>query len=510
MGKVHVRRSLQRLLACAVLLLAGTPAFAQFERSRVAGTVRDQQGGVMPGVSVTATNQATSQAETTVTDESGFYSFSTLLPGQYTLSAELQGFKKATRSAVQLDAAGAITLDFSLETGALSEEVTVTAEAAQLQTDVALRKTVEAKDIEQLSFNGRNPIGVAGLKAGVSGGSFNNYGFSSLSNGGWNINGSRSDENNITVDGATAIRTRSAGAIVGVQNVDTIQEVQVLTGNYLPEFGRASGGQVRLITKSGSNRFTGTAGFYYRDDKLQANTWSRNRSTSTVENSGAAPFEFKQYGYSVGGPILKNRLFFFGAQEWANYKATSTAIITVPTMAMRQGDFSELLNPANGFFNGARTIIDPQTGQPFPGNIIPAGRLSANGTALMRLYPEPTPGFRQGTNNAIINSDNPQDQRKDNIRFDWRPSAAHQFSYRFSRSNWVAIDAFRDNLPFARTDWERPNFTQTISWTSTWKSNLVNEFSYTGGRDDVFINVFTESGLHQRSRTGVNYPYIFA
>ncbi|HTV00026.1 MAG TPA: TonB-dependent receptor, partial [Luteitalea sp.] len=265
-----MRRSLQCLLACAVLLLAGTPAFAQFERSRVAGTIRDQQGGVMPGVSVTATNQATAQGESAVTDESGFYSFSTLLPGQYTISAELQGFKKATRASVQLDAAGAITIDFTLETGNLSEEVTVTAEAAQLQTDVALRKTVEAKDIEQLSFNGRNPIGVAGLKAGVSGGSFNNYGAFSLSNGGWNINGSRGDENNISVDGATAVRTRSNGAIVGVQNVDTVQEVQVLTGNYMPEFGRASGGQVRIITKSGSNRFSGTAGYYYRDDKLQA------------------------------------------------------------------------------------------------------------------------------------------------------------------------------------------------------------------------------------------------
>ena len=142
MGKLHMRRSVQRLLACAVLLLVGTPAFAQFERSRVAGTIRDQQGGVMPGVSVTATNQATNQAETTVTDASGFYSFSTLLPGQYTFTAELQGFKKSTRSNVQLDAAGAITLDLTLETGDLSEEVTVTAEAAQLQTDVAGREAL--------------------------------------------------------------------------------------------------------------------------------------------------------------------------------------------------------------------------------------------------------------------------------------------------------------------------------------------------------------------------------
>ena len=178
---------------------------------------------------------------------------------------------------MQLDAAGSITIAFDLQTGELTEEVTVTAEAAPLQTDVALRKTVESKDIEQMSFSGRNPIGVAGLKAGVVGGSFNSYGFSSLSNGGYNINGSRADENNITVDGATAIRTRSSGAAIGVQNVDAIQEVQVLTGNYMPEFGRACGGQIRMVTKSGGSRYSGSASYFLRDESLQANSWARNK-----------------------------------------------------------------------------------------------------------------------------------------------------------------------------------------------------------------------------------------
>ena len=509
MGKVHLRRSLQRLVACAVLLLVGTPAFAQFERSRVSGTIRDQQGGVMPGVTVTATNNATNQSEVAVSDGAGFYTFPNLQPGQYTVSAELQGFKRSTRQNVQADAAGAITVDFALETGDLTEEVTVTAEAAPLQTDVALRKTVEAKDIEQLSFNGRNPIGVAGLKAGVSGGSFNNYGFSSLSNGGFNINGSRADENNITVDGATAIRTRSSGAIVGVQNVDALQEVQVLTGNYLPEYGRASGGQIRMVTKSGSNRFSGSGSFYYRDESLQANSWSRNRSTDSNQNSGPAPFDFKQYGYSFGGPILKNRLFFFGAQEWVNFFQVSTNTATVPTMLMRQGNFSELLDPANGFISGTRQIVDPLTGQPFPGNIIPANRLSPNGVAFLNTFPEPTAGFRQGSANLIQTSPNPQDQRKDNIRFDFRPNASNQLNYRFSRFNWVAVDAFRGSFPFARTDWERPNFTQTASWSSTIKSNWGNELTYTFSKDDVFIFVF-EGGNYQRSRSGINYPYVFA
>ena len=511
-SRLGLRWALGALAAVSMLVSAST-AFAQFDRGQISGTIKDASGGVVPGVTVTATSVTTQTPTVAVSDATGFYTFPNLRPGQYSVAAELSGFKKVLRENLQLDAGGSLTIDFSLETGAITEQVTVTAETPTLQTDVTIRKVVESKDIEQLSFSGRNPIGVASLKAGVVGGSFNTRGFADLGNGGFNINGSRSDENNITVDGATAIRTRSSGAIIGIQNVDAIQEVQVLTANYMPEYGRSSGGQVRFVTKSGSNRFSGSASFFYQDDKLNANSWSRNRSTNPVENSGPAPFEQKQYGYSFGGPIpigmFKDKLFFFGAQEWVNFYRDQTAIITVPTEAMRRGDFSELLNPNNGFFNGARTITDPNTGQPFPGNIIPQERLSPNGRAILNAYPLPTPGFRQGTNNAIITSPNPQDQRKDNIRFDYRMNSNNNFSYRYGRYNWVAVDAFRGDLPYARTDWERPNFTSTASWTSTITSNLINELTYNYSKDDVFINVFTESGLHERSRYGINYPYIF-
>jgi hypothetical protein len=501
------------LAALALLAFAPRPAAAQFDRGTVSGTVTDQQGGVVPGATVTIVNQSTQQSRSTVSDASGFFTLPLLEPSRYEISAELDGFKKVTRQNVQLDAGASVRIDFALEAGAMTEVITVTAEAAPLQTDVTIRKTVEAKDLEQLSFSGRNPIGVAGLKAGVSGGNFNSRGFDDLGNGGFNINGGRADENNITIDGATAVRTRSSGAIVGIQNVDAIQEVQVLTANYMPEYGRSSGGQVRFVTKSGSNRYSGSASMFIRDESLQANSWSRNRSPNALENSGPSPFDYKQYGYAFGGPIpgakFKDKLFFFGAQEWVNFFQVETRVITVPTEAMRRGDFSELLQANNGFFNGTRTINDPLTGQPFPNNVIPANRLSPNGMAFLNAYPLPTPGFRQGTNNAIITSPNPRDQRKDNIRFDYRLNNSNQFSYRFSRSNWVAVDAFRDNLPFSRTDWERPNFTSTASWTSTLSNNLINELTYNNSRDDVFINVFTDEGTHLRSNKNINYPYVF-
>jgi hypothetical protein len=495
------------LLALCFALLA-SPAMAQFDRSQISGRVKDAQGGLVPGATVTATNQQTRQSATAVTDGTGFFTFPNLASGTYTLTTELQGFKKAVRPDVALDAAASVSIDFTLETGAVTESVTVTADSPVLTTDTSLRKTIESKDIEQIPFSGRNPIGVVGLKPGVVGGSFNNYNFSDLGNGGFSINGSRTDENNITVDGATAVRTRSSGAIVGVQNVDAIQEVQILTGDYLPEYGRASGGQIRMVTKGGSNRFSGSGSFFLRDDKLQANTWTRNKSPNSFENSGPAPFDYKQPAYSIGGPIMKDKLFFFGAQEWVEYKAVQTNTATVPTAKMRTGDFSELLDANNGFFTGARTIIDPTTGQAFPGNVIPPGRLSANGLGMLNAYPLPTPGFRQGTANAIINSENPQHQRKDNLRLDYRWNANNSLVYRFGKYNWKAVDAFRGTFPYARTDWNRPNTNQTLSWTSTLRNNLVNEMSFTRSLDEVYINVF-QSDLYKRSAYGITYPYLF-
>ena len=391
-------------VALAATLLVAVPgvARAQFERASVSGTVTDQQGGVVPGVTVTAVQVTTQQSRTAVTDASGFYSIPSLMPGKYDISVELDGFKKTTRAAVQLDAAASVTLAFTLETGALTEVVTVTSDAPPLQTDVTVRKTVEAKDLEQLSFSGRNPLGVPALKAGVIGGNFNNLGFAAFSNGGFNINGGRSDENNITVDGAVAIRTRSAGTIIGIQNVDTLQEIQVLTANYMPEYGRASGGQIRFVTKSGSQHYTGSASFFLRDESLQANSWTRNRSTNPAPELGPGAVRLQAVRLLLrrsdsaqqveGQAVLLRRAGMGELLPARDPRRHGPDRSHAPRRLQRAAEPEQRLLHA-----GARLIIDPQTGQPFPGNIIPSNRLSPNGVAILNAYPLPTPGFRQGT-----------------------------------------------------------------------------------------------------------------
>ena len=296
----------------------------------------------MPGATVTATNRQT-QTATAVSDNTGFFTFPNLSAGPLRRLGRAAGLQEVPPPGRALDAAGSLTLDFTLETGAVTEEVTVTAESPVLQTDTRCARRSSRATSSSCRSRGRNPIGVVGLKPGVVGGSFNNYDFSDLGNGGFSINGSRTDENNITVDGATAIRTRSQGAIIGIQNVDALQEVQVLTGDYMPEYGRASGGQIRMVTKSGGNRFSGSGSFFIVTTRCRPTPGRATRARTRSRTAAPAPFDYKQYGYSIGGPVLKDKLFFFAAQEWVNYLAGETDTRRSRPTTMRNGDFSELL-----------------------------------------------------------------------------------------------------------------------------------------------------------------------
>jgi len=503
-----------------VLVLLALPALAQFDRGQVGGFVRDEQGAVVPGAAVKVTNEQTRLERAYTTDHSGYYVAPALTPGIYEVAVELSGFKKFVQTGVKVDAASNVQVDATLTAGGIQEAVTVVGENTPLQTNTGqITKTIEARQIQDMMLNGRNPINLALLKPGVrggAGGSFGSFQPDSLSTGGFNINGSRSDENLITIDGVIATRTRSSGAIIGTLNVDTVQEMQVLTASYLPEYGRSSGGQIRFVTKGGGREFRGDVFEFYRDESLDANSCSRNSSPLLELSSKPAPFTFHQFGYDIGGPVAvgkfnrnRDKMFFFWAQEWIRYDREDTATSTVPTLAMRRGDFSELLSPSNPFFGRQVLVRDPLTGQPFPNNVIPSNRLSPNGLGLLNVYPEPTPGFQRGQDNLIITSPNPRRTRKDTLRLDFVPNSSNSISFRGSLFHWTAVDAFRDNLPLARTDWSRPNESASVSWTSTFSPTVINEATFGFSRDRVYIEVFRGTDSFVRSKYGINYPYVF-
>lgn len=510
-------RSLQWTFA---VLALSSVAFAQFDSGQISGFVRDETGAVVPGASVGVTNENNGEGRKATANADGYYVFPQLFVGKYSVSVEAAGFKKFIQKGIVLNAESKVAVDVSLAVGSLSEQVEVQASTAQVQTDSAeVGTTVDSKQIQSLTLNGRNPVYLAALTPGVVGSQgIGTFDPDSVSNGSFNINGGRADEYVVMVDGAVATRTRSSGSMLGALDVDTVQEVQVLTADYSAEYGRSSSGQIRFVTKSGGRSFHGDLVENFRNSALDANTWTRNHSPRQQTYSGPDPYRFNQYGFDVGGPVYipkhfnadRNKLFFFYAEEWIARRYETTHTGTVPSLAMRNGDFSELLNPANPFFKKVRTINDPASGAPFPGNIIPASRISPNGQALLNVFPVPVPGFQQGSSNWIGSKSTHSDLRKDTFKVDYLITQTEHLSIRGTNTPWHFNSPFEDTFGRMEEIWSRPNRIGAVSLTSTLSPTLVNEFNFSAnsdGKGDIQFGAYCTSCL--RSQYGLTYPFLF-
>src|ERR1700674_2270777 len=350
--------------------------FAQSDLGTISGFVKDPSGATIADAKVTVRNNRGVERVATSND-SGYYAITNVPPGLYIIVAESQGFRRYESKDNKLDPSAILAIDIALTVGSASETVEVSASAVQLQTESAsVQKDVTREQIESLEINGRNPIFMANLVPGTRGGSLANLNFN-FTQGPSNINGARTPESLITYDGAPAVRTRSNGTSIGAADVDSTQEIQILTSDYAPEYGRSSGGQIRITSKSGSQTFHGAAYEYVRNTVSDANPWQRNAVPRTT--GVTAPIHYNQFGYNIGGPLYipnhfntdKTKVFWYWGEEWVRYIFTDTNSLTVPTLKMRSGDFSELLDPNNIFYHKAVVLMDPKTGLPFPGNIIP-------------------------------------------------------------------------------------------------------------------------------------------
>ena len=492
--------------------------WAQFDSGQISGYIRDSSGAIIPGAPVVVTNDATNVSQRATSNDQGFYIFVTLPIGTYRVGVEANGFKRYQQTNIVVNAAGKAAVDVELAVGALTDTVEVRATGAQVNTESAqVGRVVESKQIQDLTLNGRNPIYLALLKPGVRGGNINTFDPDSVSNGGFSINGGRSDEYFVYVDGAVATRTRSSGSMLGSLNVDAVQEVQILTANYSAEFGRSSGGQIRFVTKSGTKDFHGDLVENFRNSALDANSWQRNRSPDPAQNRAAAPFRFNQFGYDIGGPVIvpgkfnqkRDKMFFFWAQEYIKRRNVPTNTGAVPTLAMRRGDLSELLNPANPFFGRARAINDPDTRAPFPNNTIPSSRISPNGRALLNVFPEPVAGFQQGTSNWIGVGSAASNMRKDTVKIDYLFNEKHRLAFSGSYNPWTFNVPFSDTFGRVQELWERPNRLASMSLTSTLSPTLINELNVSANSDGKGVIDWRDCPTCRRSAFGVNYPLLF-
>lgn len=499
----------------AALLVTSLSLFAQSDLGSIQGVVKDPSASSVPNASVTVKNQNGLERRVR-TNVDGIYIVTSIPSGVYSVTVEAAGFKKFESVNNKLDAASKLGIDASLTVGAASETVEVTASATPLQTESAtVQKLITREQIDSLELNGRNPVGLASLVPGARGGNLAGLSFG-FNQGPSNFNGSRNPENLITYDGAPATRTRSNGTSLGAADVDSTQEVQILTAAYAAEYGRTSGAQIRIVTRSGGKDFHGALYEYGRNDAFNANTWTRNHTNG---QAFATPFRYNQYGYNVGGPGYipgkfnrnKDKFFFYWAQEWVKYRFTDSATWTVPTNLMRVGDFSELLSvgPAN-ILGKVAIISNPVTKNPYPGNIIPLNEVSRNGSGILKAYPSPNlaVGNFIGNSNFYITALHPQDQRKDTLSSDININDKQRLQFRRNNYKFFEYQPLDGTPTETPKYFDRPNQTNSLDHVWTISPTMVNEVVATVSLDDVYIPVDT-AHFFDRTKAGINYPYIF-
>lgn len=391
---------LSTLVVTALLLHA---AWAQVaDAGTVLGTVTDSTGAMVPGVSITLRNPENNLTYKTATDQSGEFRFPTVPAGSYELTAERDGFRKVVHSAFAVHAAEPAHVNVVLQVGALSEQITVTEAPPVVNTVTANEgNTITGQQVNSLPLTNRVFTQLMSLEPGVSMPVVVDPGFGSNSSLNFSVNGVRDDENNLLIDGVRNADTFGGNAFV-VPNLFAVSEVRIENNDYTATAGRSAGAQVNLVTRSGTNRFHGDVFEFFRNNIFNAENYF---STSSPED------RHNDFGYDVGGPIKKDRLFFFWSQEWRRIVVNSGPVITVaPTALEGQGNFSQsLIQP-----------IDPTTGLPFLNNTIPQGRLDQNALLLLATYfPQPTPNYSlDNLYNFISQAPNFTRWREESMRID--------------------------------------------------------------------------------------------
>jgi hypothetical protein len=400
-------RALSQALLCITL---SVPAMmAQTSRALISGIVTDSSGAAVVNAKITVTDIQRNLDHRTESNASGVYRVIELTPGLYRVTAEAPGFRTYVLESLPLSTQQNASLNISLEVGAVSERVEVTATGPLLEaSNATLSSVVENKKIIDLPLNNRNVYSLLKLVPGITPSTPNQESDFFTSTIRFSINGGKESVNDIQLDGVTAMVQSDIQGIYGasaIPSVEGIQEFRVQTNSFTAEYGRSGGGQVTMVTKSGSNEFHGSAFEFLRNSAMDAKNFFLNRT-----GGRKASFQQHQYGASAGGPILKDRTFFFGLYERRLVKSGSFSQFTVPTPQQLQGDFSNTRN-ANGTL---RVIYDPFTTRPdpnqagrflrtpFPDNRIPAIMFDPVALKALELYPKPNqPGFAFTNQNNV-------------------------------------------------------------------------------------------------------------
>jgi len=505
-----MRTRLFLLLVTTGFLGAGVvPALAQRTTASLRGTITDSTHAIVPGASVTVANQDTGLARTVTTNAEGLYSVSELPVGRYSITVELQGFKTTRRTDIALNVADDRKIDLELATGALSESVEVKAESTPVKTvggDVS--GVVTGEQVRELPLNGRNFLQLATLMPGVSAPDFLNVKDKGLLGGSdLSVSGGGVTANMWTVDGANNNDVGSNRTILVYPSVDAIEEFKILRNSYGAEFGQAGGAQINIVTRGGGNTFSGSGFYFGRNDALDAKNYFLEQANQPKDELSR-----NDYGWTLGGPIVKNRLQFFASEEWNRERRGSVRTAFVPTAAERAGDFSGPEIPGCTL----PAPIDPLTGEAFAGNRIPADRLNPAGQAFLNLYALPNTTPPAGScNNWVTSLTTPIDWRQENVRLDYSLTNASRLMVRYTQDSWTnkapnnQANLWGDDpFPAVDSNWDQPGKSFVASLNTTLGSKAVNtlQFSYSANKITV-----TRGGTQPQLNAEINslIPSVF-
>ncbi|PYP83995.1 MAG: hypothetical protein DMF61_21390 [Blastocatellia bacterium AA13] len=481
-----------RVITAALILISSVvsplPATAaQTHRASVRGAVTDSAKAVLSGAKIRLIDQETGEIRETTSGREGEFAVPSLPPGIYRLEAESTGHKKFIQL-LTVHVNQEIRVNVALEVGAITEEVTVIAPRAQLKKDTpAIGNVIANREIVGLPLDGRNFLDLSLLVTGAVPAAPGSAG-SVRGDFAFNVNGAREDSNNFLLDGVYNVDPK-LNTIAVKPPVDAVREFEMLTSTYDASFGRNAGAQVNTVLKSGSNSFHGTAYEFFRNAALDA------RNFFAPADESAPRYQRNQFGFSMGGPIARNRTFFFADYEGTRVREGITRVTNVPTLEERRGDFSHSLFPAP---------INPFTQQPFPGGVIPDQFQNPIGRAIAALYPAPN---RSTPLRNFVSSPALRDRNDDfDVRVDHMMGSASTLAFRYSFTDRSLFEPFSSagfsSVPGFGTDIPRRAQNAMISETHIFSPHLVNDARLAFNR--VAAGVFQENlGTSLNNKVGL-------
>jgi hypothetical protein len=487
-------------LAIGLALLAPLGARAQ-DLASIVGTVADSSRAVVADAQVTLSNDERGFARTVASTADGEYSVVRVPIGNYTLTVEKAGFRKLVRTGITLEVGQTLRVPLELQVGSMNQEVVVSSDVVRVETETgAVSHVVTSSQVGELNLESRNFANLATLIPGAStlGTGFDPSSVGVLANGTISFNGVPGNFNNWEIDSTNNVDQGSgSNSLMQYPSIDSISEFRISTSNYSAEFGKSGGANIEVVTKSGTKDFHGNLFEFVRNDAFDANNWFLNRADQPKQ-----PLKRNDYGFTLGGPIFipghyntdRDKTFFFISEEWRSNREGTIIDQDVPSLLQRQGDFSEC-DQASANFNptvwadGACALpIDPNTGQRFPGDVVPINPISQ--TLLDGLVPLPNSGVSHYTKAPSL----PTNFREDSFKIDQNLGEKVRIFFRYTQ------DAYeQDFLPTLWSDanygtvksrWTSPAKSAVLHLTQTIRPDLLNEFIASFSGDVNTVNNF--------------------